>query len=380
VAHASKLPSLFFKRGKFYIDLRKVGLGRPPLRDPKHPGWPQAGKTTDDAEIAERWRFEYVDAIRAGERRLHLGEGASVRQLPLKEAREQFMDVQRELAERGVISPNTVAARGSAVLHLINWYSEKKVVSKIQFSDVQKMFEARVREGYAIAGLHTYLSHLNVFFEWLGMSGLARAVTVPEKPYREARAWSDAELVTIREAADRLDLKTRWPIYRLAVELAVATGARQAELFAIDWGMIDEEEKVVRISRQLRRKKFALPKSTRPRTALILPSWWEHHREAKGLILTRRGEPMWSAEGRRHIVKALLQEAGLHESGLGWHTFRHTYGRIFIERGRFEELKESMGHKSILITEQVYGHFHTDRAAQLARMKIYAEAGPRIMR
>jgi integrase len=81
------------------------------------------------------------------------------------------------------------------------------------------------------------------------------------------------------------------------------------------------------------------------------------------------------------MILRLLAEAKLYEPGLGWHTFRHTYGRLFIEQGgRFEELKESLGHKSIVTTEQTYGHFHTDRAAQLARMKIYGEAGPRLLR
>jgi integrase len=69
----------------------------------------------------------------------------------------------------------------------------------------------------------------------------------------------------------------------------------------------------------------------------------------------------------------ILDLAGLNEDGVGYHSFRHTYARIFIESGgRFEELQKSLRHSSIVTTETLYGHFHEDVAAKLAGDRIYA--------
>ena len=204
------------------------------------------------------------------------------------------------------------------------------------------------------------------FLAWAKATDPFEGVRLPEPENQEARAWTDEEMGMIREAADG-----HGPLTRLAIELAVATGARKQELFALEWGALDADACAVRITRQLdpnggtRRLK-----SNKARTAVVLPSWWAHHREgAKGLILP---DPP-----RRGVVGAVLRDAGLAERGVAWHSFRHTYARIFLDLTHdILLLKESLGHGSVGITESTYKHFDTDRAASKARELIYANRPP----
>ena len=76
------------------------------------------------------------------------------------------------------------------------------------------------------------------------------------------------------------------------------------------------------------------------------------------------------AERWAHVF---YEHAGIKEDGNGWHVWRHTYARLFLERGgTMEELQRSLGHASIKTTQDTYGHFSTDKAAALARGRIYA--------
>jgi integrase len=162
------------------------------------------------------------------------------------------------------------------------------------------------------------------------------------------------------------------------VELALASGLRRNELFALEWRWFNIDERTVRVVRQLhkQRPEFVIPKSKKARTTLVLPSWWDHHDpDASGLVLSMSDGTMVMPQGITRLFRRLLEEAGVYRMGVGLHTFRHTYARNFIEgvRGDFGLLQKSLGHKSIVTTEKLYGHFHDDRAAGIARSRIYPD-------
>ncbi len=70
----------------------------------------------------------------------------------------------------------------------------------------------------------------------------------------------------------------------------------------------------------------------------------------------------------------ILDRAGLDRPGVGCHIDRHLYARDFIQLGGWsEEPQKSLGHRSMVTTEQLYGHFHEDVAAVLTRGRIYRE-------
>ena len=107
-------------------------------------------------------------------------------------------------------------------------------------------------------------------------------------------------------------------------------------------------------------------KSKRARTAVILPGWT--HPAGQGPVVPERKRSSQYASFRY-----ILKDAGLKEPGVGWHALRHTYARLFLEATRdIRLLQSSLGHGSVTTTEQSYDHLLPDKAAAMARDKIYA--------
>lgn len=379
-------PRTFLRRGVYAADLRRWDLGRPTLRDPDAPTWPRGGEPTDDPEVALRWALTYVDHARDEARRRHLKLGPRARKLG--GAADDWI-LHREESRRPA---TTVLVNRSALNSLRRFAAEDKesgrkgddlLTDRLTTALLQRWFDQLIIDGYARNTLANYRQSTSGFLRWLGQgaNNAATAVVLPSPDeHEEVGTWTDEEMAAIRSAADRLDRSDRFSFdrFRLAVELALATGLRRNELFALDWRAFNIEERTVRVSRQLHksRPEFVVTKSKKARTALVLPTWWEHHDpDAQGLVLSRAdGSPLMPQWVPR-LFRRLFEEAGVYRDGIGLHAFRHTYARDFIEgvRGDFGLLQKSLGHKSIVTTEKLYGHFHDDRAAGIARARIYPE-------
>lgn len=207
---------------------------------------------------------------------------------------------------------------------------------------------------------------------------------LPDPGQRDVEPFSDADLVALRKAANALDAKERTTgphralrSYRLALELALATGCRVAELGALEWSAIDAEDMTVRVQWQV--PPFGDPARLQPlkgrkaRTALVLPSWWDFHDpDATGRVLLAPGAAPAAHRSVERWYDAILDTAGLKRVGRHAHACRHTYARLALEQGaRLEELQRFLGHASIRTTEAYYGHLTEQSAATLARSRIY---------
>lgn len=365
-------PRIFFRGRWAGADLRPWGGSRVTLRDPDHPRWPKGGERTEDPKVAIRWAWRYATALQQAGSRKALGG---------REAERLDDAVRRYLRHREhPVEDATLRNDKTVTTHLVEWVGGDRDVADIAREDVQGLFDDLRRSDYASTTLDTYQRVLHRFFAWLGVKGNpAKGLDLPTPARQDIRPWSDAEMDTLREAADRLDSQDKSGLrrYRLGLEAVVNTGGRAMELAALEWRDFQPEHKTVRFVRQLDRatNKPRPLKGKNAGTALVLQEWWDFHDEgATGrVLLNAKGGPMTSPVSRAMIVR-LLDTAGLNERGAGWHRGRHTYARLFIERGgRLEELQKSLRHKSILTTEREYGHLHEDVAAKLARMRIYKD-------
>lgn len=384
----NELGPAIFRRGRWWAaDLRPWGGGRNTLRDPKHARWPRAGDRTEERDVADRWKWEYVSDLRGERRRKHLGLDAKPR--PLAERVTDYLDHRR----RQRLAANTIRCDTTALeLHLLPRVGRAAKLDVADLSAVQALVDDLLTQGYERSSVQRVVHSLGSFFEWCGIrndDNPARLAELPEKVKREIHAWSDAEIEQLRDAADALDAEdyNGWfnapASMRRVLELGLATGGRKLELAGLTEGAFRFNDRTVRFVEQLSADgRTLLPlKGKEARTTLVLPSWWEHHRprahRADRVLQWRGGQP--NASTLQHWMQRLYDRAELNAPGRSWHMLRHTYARIFIESGgRLEELQKSLGHKSIVTTEQDYGHFHEDAAALLARQRIYRDGvGPR---
>jgi integrase len=312
----------------------------------------------------------------ARRRQLKLGP----RPRPLGEAIDEHLEHREATVER-----STRDSSRTALGHLRAWYGGSTQTDRVVPETLQKMADNLVRRGYAATTIDTYIRSIRVFFRWLGGHDPVAGIQLPNPGRTDVEIWSDDDLERIREAADHIDENARlpgWPSARLMVEVLLATGARQAELFALEWRQLDETARTVRISHQLYRDGVGRTKPLKgklARTTLVLPPLWPYleatdsdWRSRIGIILARGDGRAFGRRPQTLLVASILNAARLARPGVGYHAGRHAYARLFVEaNGSLEQLQRSLGHTSIRTTERTYGHLSEDAAARLARERIY---------
>jgi integrase len=170
------------------------------------------------------------------------------------------------------------------------------------------------------------------------------------------------------------------------IATAVFTGMRLSELLALRWEDVDLDKNQVHVRRSLarRRKKFGgtgfefvVPKSEKsirridlsPRLKKIL---LEHKLSSGakpgglGLVFCNSvGNPVDRARFMKDFFYPTWGAAGI--GYLRFHDLRHTYGSLKIHQGEnLKYVQLQMGHASIKVTLDVYGHLLQDTNPQAA--------------
>ena len=178
---------------------------------------------------------------------------------------------------------------------------------------------------------------------------------------------------------------------------ALLTGMRRGEMFGLWWEDFDWEQNFIRVRRALYWRDgknhqkvpgeppwiYVTPKSAKstrkidlspalrkellalymsgPKTGLVFRT--SIGTPLRPSNITRRSfrNALWDAEVAR--AKAKLPAIG----PLRWHDLRHTFGSIKIEQGENPYyVQRQMGHSSIQITFDIYGHLLEDRKPEAA--------------
>ena len=179
------------------------------------------------------------------------------------------------------------------------------------------------------------------------------------------------------------------PPHDTILHLAVFTGLRRGELFALRWGDIDWGGSVeggrIWVKRSIYQGAITTPKteqSTRAvdvtqRTLDELAVYREMFLPLdQGYVFrTAKGTPLdpdnWC---KRHFLP-LLERAGLRKIGL--HALRHTYASLLINQGEsIKYVSRQLGHASIQITADLYGHlFRETSVVAMRRLEHYIPEG-----
>jgi len=156
------------------------------------------------------------------------------------------------------------------------------------------------------------------------------------------------------------------------------TGLRVGEMLALEWGDIDEENKLIKVNKtiQSRVKKndgsYAdiLKRSTKTKSGVrVIPlnvntlnyihelqEYDTRNHISSGFVASSNKGTRKTARNLQRSLSRLVKKAGIrHDVSL--HTLRHTFGSVLIRRGvGVEVVSELMGHASITITYNKYIH------------------------
>lgn len=198
-------------------------------------------------------------------------------------------------------------------------------------------------------------------------------IVLPEIPHREVEVLTAEQVRTIaRKMVKR---------YSAAVLLAAGTGLRISEVAGLSWDRVDLDARTVTVDRQMNIKRRLAPvKTKRSRRVVPMPEMVAEalraHREefppftqdvgdvdgktvhrTEMVFTTVHGAPAHAESLRTPFTRA-RRAAGLPES-VCFHVLRHTYASLLIQAGtHLTVIRDRMGHGSIKITADTYGHLY----------------------
>jgi integrase len=197
------------------------------------------------------------------------------------------------------------------------------------------------------------------------VSGVFRRISAPRDPKREIDPLNHEEVVLFLETCARC-----YPEHSVFFLTAFRTGMRLGELLALQWRDIDWHGKFILVRRSYKRGRLNHTKTGKQRRVdmsnQLTDALKELHRTRKKealesgtgrveeFIFHRDGKPI-AQNSIRYPFKRILEKAGLRE--IRFHDIRHTYASLLFSDGASPVyVKEQMGHSSIQITVDIYGH------------------------
>ena len=149
------------------------------------------------------------------------------------------------------------------------------------------------------------------------------------------------------------------------------TGMRMGEVLGLHWGDIDFHNKAIDVKRTFKNGMINKPKNGKSRrvdmSAQLVKALKQlrtsRNKEAlasgtgkiAAIIFHRKGGHM-AQNSLRYLFKRILRKAELRD--MRFHDIRHTYASHLLSGGHSPVyVKEQMGHHSIQVTVDIYGHF-----------------------
>jgi integrase len=153
---------------------------------------------------------------------------------------------------------------------------------------------------------------------------------------------------------------------------AVRTGLRMGELLALQWGDIDYHGRFIEVRRNYTRRKLCTPKTGENRRvdmSLELTQAMKNlyaERQLQTVVNGWSDVPLWvfcdESGGlldpdnlRKRVFYRVLKTSGLRQ--IRFHDLRHTFASLLLQHGESPVyVKDQMGHSSIQVTVDLYGH------------------------
>jgi integrase len=155
---------------------------------------------------------------------------------------------------------------------------------------------------------------------------------------------------------------------RTLVLLAVTTGLRRSELFALKWKDVDFHSKQIYVTRSIVQNVVGICKTESSQTPVPAhDDLVEALREWQGQTPYQSSEswvfaspvsqgrwPYLAQQIMRHHILPVVRKLGITKR-IGWHTFRHTYSTLLRSTGaELKIMQELLRHSTIRVTLDTY--------------------------
>jgi integrase len=153
---------------------------------------------------------------------------------------------------------------------------------------------------------------------------------------------------------------------------AVRTGLRQGELIGLQWGDVDFHGGFIEVRRAIVRGQLTTTKTRKVRRVDVTPQLTDRLKQLKDtrtLEAAMSGKPSqdwvflsplgcrWDERNLRRAFYKVLEQAQLRR--VRFHDLRHTYASLLIQTtAPAKYIQEQLGHASIQVTMDVYGHLY----------------------
>jgi integrase len=161
---------------------------------------------------------------------------------------------------------------------------------------------------------------------------------------------------------------------------------RQGELLALRWGDVDLEHAVVRVRSSYTGGVLGTPKNRERRDVDLISDIVELLAAFRTSQEGPKDDLVFSGESgsgflsptvllRRHLYPAMavadVRRIGPTQENRTFHSFRHTFAKRALESGaQITWLSRHLGHSSLKVTTDIYGHWErAERKLQAAKME-----------
>lgn len=210
---------------------------------------------------------------------------------------------------------------------------------------------------------------LSVAVEWgyIKKSPASGKLSLPKVKSKNVTPLSPEEARRLIESAD--------PYWRPLFTVAITTGLRQAELFGLCWEDVDLEAATLTVRQTIYMGKLIPPKSAAGRRTIHLPSATVDALKAHRVVCPCTdldlvfpapwGRYMNTTTWAQKVMRPTALKAEMPHVRL--HDLRHGYASLLIRSGNSPKLVQTMmGHGTIGVTYNVYGHLFPDEGKQAA--------------
>jgi integrase len=340
----------------------------------------QKWKAFDKRKEAERYLTTVVKAT-------HDGTYQEVQPLPMGIVFDRWLSDSLAIrVKQGLLKPSTEKSyRSMLATHLRPAFGEYRS-DMLRHGDVNawaKRMADEIAEGsMAPKSYNNLLNLLHAILAWARHPAQGYLVHDPLLGQRRLpRRRIEREFLEPREIEALLGVAE--PPDDTILHVAIYSGLRRGELFALQWGDIDWDTDIdggrVWVRRSLYQGAITTPKTEHSirvvdvmqRTLDALTVYREMCPPQEGgfIFHTAKGTPLDPDNWYKRHFLPLLERAGLRKVTL--HALRHTYASLLINQSEsIKYVSRQLGHASIQITADLYGHlFRETGQAAMQRLE-----------